>query len=307
MPVTVPPQTPAPPTPNRLRSAIRSLQELPGWYPTVQKVLTLAIDPRADAFQIEVGLTVEPSLAARALKLANSPYLGVEPAATTIPEAIAALGHKRLRELLRLLLVSGLVDSLAGEGPVMDEIRKMSTATGAAAYRIAQSSYCPSGTDLLGVGLLHPAADFALARLFPENYAAMLQLFGTMPTNEAECMAFGMELPEIARWLAEGWSFPRIYADAAENWPRPLECSSDPALRKRLCAIHVAVCLADGLIAGMDLDALDIDPEILGELMLGPAEIEMVWHELPEEIARLDEIFSAEAQAVEEAEEDPVG
>ncbi len=307
MSATETPSTPAVPTPARIRAAIGSLQELPGWFPTVQKVLTLAVDPRADPFQLEVGLTVEPSLASRVLVLANSPYFGIEPEAKTIPEAIAALGHGRLRELLRLVLVSGLVDSLADEGPMMTEIRKMSAATGAAAYRIALNSDCGNAVELLGVGLLHPAADFALARLFPENYAAMLELFGTMPTKEAERIAFGMEVPEIGRWLTEGWSFPRIYSEAAENWSRPLQGSSDPSLRQRLCAVHIAVRLADGLIAGLDLASLDIDPEILGQLRLGAAEMEMLWHELPEEITRLDGIFTLDAQVVEGTEEDSAG
>ena len=299
MPATETPSNPAVPKPARIRAAIRSLQELPGWFPTVQKVLTLAVDPRADPFQLEVGLTVEPSVASRVLTLANSPYFGTEPAVETIPEAITALGHKRLRELLRLVLVSGLLDSLASDGPMMDEIRKMSTATGAAAYRIALHSDCGNATELLGVGLLHPAADFALARLFPENYAAMLELFGTMPTKEAERIAFGMEVPEIGRWMAEGWSFPRIYSEAAENWPHPLRRSVGRLLRQRLCAVHVAVRLADGLTAGLDLASLGIDSKILGELRLAAGALEMVWNELPEEIARLDQIFNADARAVE--------
>ena len=299
MPVTETPAAPVAPTPARIRAAIRSLQELPGWFPTVQRVLTLAVDPRADSFQLEVGLTVEPSVASRALLLANSPYFGVDPAAETVSRAVAALGHKRLRELLRLVLVSGLVDSLSGDGPLMEEIRKMSTATGAAAYRIARTADCGNATELLGVGLLHPAADFALARLFPENYAAMLELFGTMPSKEAERIAFGMEVPEIGRWLAEGWSFPRIYSEAAENWPRPLQRSSERSLRQSLCAVHIAVRLADGLIAGLDLASLGLDPAILSELGLGAAETEIIWNELPEEIARLDEIFSADADVGE--------
>jgi len=307
MPIPDPPSTPAAPTPARIRAAIRRLQELPGWFPTVQKSLTLSVDPRADPYQLQVGLTVDPSVASRVLALANSPYFDVEPAAKTIPEVIAGLDHKQLRELLRLLLVSGLLDSLAGEGAVMDEIRKMSTATGAAAYQIARSTDCGNPTELLGVGLLHPAADFALARSFPENYDAMLELFGTMPTKDAERIAFGMEVPEIGRWLTEGWSFPRIYSEAAENWPRPLQASSDPSRRRRLCAVHVAVRLADGLIAELGLDSLDIDPGILGELPLGEAEIEMVWHELPEQIARLDEIFTTDGQAGKTDEENSAG
>lgn len=307
MPATKTPSTPAAPKPARIRAAIRSLQELPGWFPTVQRVLTLAVDPRADPFQLEVGLTVEPSVASRVLLLANSQYFGAEPAAETIPEAIAALSHKRLRELLRLVLVSGLLDSLASEGRAMEEIRKTSTATGAAAYRIALSSNCGSATELLGVGLLHPAADFAVARLFPENHAAMLELFGTMPTREAERIAFGMELPEIGRWLAEGWSFPRIYSEAAENWPHPLHRSFGLSLRRRLCAVHIAVRLADGLIAGLDLASLNIDPKILNELRLDAAAVEMVWHELPEEIARLDEIFSPDTGGAGGAGEDSEG
>ena len=297
------PPAPAAPKPARIRAAIRSLQELPGWFPIVQRVLTLAVDPRADPFQLEVGLTVEPAVASRVLVLANSPYFGVERAAETIPDAITALGHKRLRELLRLVLVSGLVDSLASDDRLMEEIRGMSTATGAAAYRIALSADCGDAAELLGVGLLHPAADFALARLFPENYAAMLELFGTMPASKAERIAFGMEVPEIAGWLAEGWSFPRIYSEAARNWPHPLQRSFEASLRQRLCAVHVAVRLADGLIAGLDLASLDIDPKILAELSLGAAAIEMVWNELPEEIARLEEIFSPGAGVGEGTEE----
>ena len=307
MPVTETSSTPAVPKPARIRAAIQSLQELPGWFPTIQRVLTLAVDPRADPFQLEVGLSVEPLVACRVLVLANSPYFGAEPAAETIPEAITALGHKRLRELLHLVLVSGLLDSLASDAPMMEEMRKMSTATGAAAYRIALSSDCGNAAELLGVGLLHPAADFALARLFPENYAAMLELFGTMPTKEAERIAFGMEVPEIGRWLAEGWSFPRIYSEAAENWPHPLQRSFEASLRQRLCAVHIAVRLADGLIVGLDLASLDIDPKILGELRLPAAAIEVVWNEFPEEIARLDEIFNPDARAVEGAGENSEG
>ena len=102
----------------QIRSALGRLQELPGWFPTVQRVMTLAVDPRVDAFQLEVGLAVDPAVLARVLAFANSRYFSLPESVDDIRRAVGVITHDQLRVLLRLVLITGFLDSLSKDEDV---------------------------------------------------------------------------------------------------------------------------------------------------------------------------------------------
>ena len=195
----------------QIRSALGRLQELPGWFPTVQRVMTLAVDPQVDAFQLEVGLAVDPTVSARVLALADSRYFGLPEPADNIRRAVGLLRHDRLRALLRLVLISGFLDSLSLDLPWAEDLRRLAVDAGAASYLLAERGNDDKPLEALGAGLVHNVADFAMARLYPECYRAMENDTATVPATALERNAFGVDFPTIGG-LGDGVVvFPSIF------------------------------------------------------------------------------------------------
>ena len=290
MPITAsPPSTRRPLGRVRVRRAIAELHDLPGSFPTAEKALRLAVDPRTGTAQLQRVLSGDQAMAARILKLANSPYFGVISEVKTISMAINLIGYAKLRVLLRHILVSGLFDSLSADRPGSQQIREMSTAAGVACHRVSAASQCGDPEEMLNVGLLHNVGELALSWSFPDEYQQMLSLTDSMSPSAAQSQVFGVDSRQVGVWLAESWAFPRMFTYAVEHWPDPRQSLFDKPLRRCLCVVHIGVRLAWSLVQQVDSDRLDISEQILSELRLAPETIAETYVALPQEIDRMRE------------------
>ena len=287
----------------QIRSALGRLQELPGWFPTVQRVMTLAVDPRVDAFQLEVGLSVDPTVSARVLAFANSPYFKLPEPAADIWRAVALLSHDRLRILLRLVLISGFLDSLSQDLAPAEDLRGLAIDAAAAAYLLAQRGNDPKPLELLGVALLHNVAGFAMARLYPRSYAAVADDAQGVPATALERTAFGIDFPTIAGWVMESWSFPRFFATAVAHQRNPLHRDLDGAVRSRVARLALGIRLAEYRRSGLGVEALRPESELIaaaGTSLNAVAEVDAA---LSAEAGKLKVILEAPIPAEEQVSE----
>ena len=275
--------------PVRVQRAIAELQDLPGSLPTAQQALRLAVDPRTGSAQLQRVLSGDQAMAARILKLANSPYFGVMSEVKTISMAINVIGYAKLRVLLRHILVSGLFDSLSADRPGSQQIREMSLAAGAACRQVSAASRCGDPEEMLNVGLLHNVGELALSWSFPNEYQRMLSLTDSITPSAAQLQVFGVDSRQVGVWLAESWAFPRMFIYAVEHWTDPRQGLFDKPLRRCLCVVHIGIRLAQSLLEHVDRPHLDISEQILGELRLAPETIAEIYVNLPQEIDRLRE------------------
>ncbi len=277
----------------QIRSALGRLQELPGWFPTVQRVMTLAVDPQVDAFQLEVGLAVDPTVSARVLALADSRYFGLPEPADNIRRAVGLLRHDRLRALLRLVLISGFLDSLSLDLPWAEDLRRLAVDAGAASYLLAERGNDDKPLEALGAGLVHNVADFAMARLYPECYRAMENDTATVPATALERNAFGVDFPTIGAWVMESWSFPRFLAVAVEHQRRAADADLDGAVRARVARVALGVRLAECRWHNDGIESLMGEQDLMRAARLSAAALAEAYAELPREAETLQALLEA--------------
>jgi len=83
-----------------LADLVADLTTLPALPQMVTRILALVNDPQSQASEVAKLMVREPTLAARVLKLANSPYYGLEHKLNDINRAIVVIGFNTLRTVV---------------------------------------------------------------------------------------------------------------------------------------------------------------------------------------------------------------
>lgn len=240
-----------PPTRADIRAGLGRLSSLS---PAVQAILPRLGD---DAFDVnELGRMVgqDPILAARVLRLANSPFYGLSRQVSSLREAVLILGFSNLRGVV---LSAGLIGAFSD-----GEAISRSLATAAAARSLARSLRLDQSLAFTA-GLLHNLGALLLGYFDPDRWQAL----ATESIEAAdirllrERQIFGFDHCELGADIASDWRFPAAIQTAICLHPRPPDAPAD-ALTD---LVHAAWVIS---ATGRPGDCLAIEPAVLRRLGL---------------------------------------
>lgn len=223
------------------------IKDIPALSPVVSELIDLLNRPAVDYAALERSAVHEPTLVARVLRLANSPFFGVSGQIATFREACLVLGSRSLRQVVMAISV---MDALAVDGRLGELRRVWSHALAVAA--IARHLAPAKGIDpdyAFNAGLLHDIGKLALASCFEEPYAQALahKRQSGCSQVEAERACLGVDHGTAGEKLAHKWRLPEELALAIGCHHRP------GAVAERLVdLIHFADVLAHALEYGLD-------------------------------------------------------
>ncbi len=173
----------------------------------VAQLLEMIAGDRSSAAELGELILQDPSLTARILKVANSPFYQFSNKIETISHAISLLGQ----ETIRMICVS---ESFLAVFPMHKEVQFLfqqhndhSLLTGV----LAKSLVTHLNLDLdpeksFIAGLLHDIGKPIIWYNFPEKTRIFEQLDRTgISTLEVEQLVYGFDHLEVGRWLAEEW------------------------------------------------------------------------------------------------------
>ncbi len=234
------------------------LTRLSGLSPAVQAILPRLSDDEFDAGELSGMVGQDPVLAARVLRLANSPFYGLPRQVGSLQEAVLILGFSNMRGLV---LSSGLIGAFSDA-----EATACSLAAGAAAGSLARSLKLEVG-QAFTAGLLHNLGSLLLGHFAPTHWQTLVSepCEGVEIRLAKERQIFGYDHCELAAEIAGQWRFPATIQSAIRRYPRPPD---DPA--EALTDLVHAAWVIGG--AGQVGNCLAIAPEILGRLGLEGAE-----------------------------------
>ncbi len=275
--------------PRRVREAVRKLQGLPASYPILQEALRMTEDPLCSFQELDRVLSVEPSLCAQLLRLANSAFYAVRSEVTTISRAVTVVGQVKLRMLLFQMFVAGLFHHLAGKDPLADEIWEDSIAAAAACKSVGEFLPFVESDEVLVGGLLHNIGDFVLLSQFREQYAWAVRNTAGKDRYAVQAQVFGVDARRVGRWLLEAWRLPAMLGQAAEHWERPFDADVDVPGREFLAMVHVGVVMGLGWRRrrGFEQIVERIDNEALRLTSLDLGTLENVYGELDQPAAQV--------------------
>jgi len=184
---------------------IDELQRLPMRPSAVTQVLTVLDDEGASARDVASALQTDPTLCARLLHLANSPYFGLSGKVGNVERAVVALGASTVRTLA----VSTAAGMFGEKGEAMpDGFWRHSVAVAAGASIAARFAHIPPG-DALCAGLLHDLGAALLFRMDTDGYTERSAAELTPEAYiESEAEAYTGNHAMIGAFALDAWKLP---------------------------------------------------------------------------------------------------
>lgn len=200
---------------------IRGASRLPVLPKATVRLLELLEFPDCSTQELAAVIETEPALAARLLKLANSPFYGQRGRIATVARAVIVLGAKTIRSLAMAVWTHTLKAQMLGA----DEMRLMlpllqhGLAAGVAAQMLVEKTHRALAEDAFMAGLLHDIGRVALVAQLGTRYQAHIldpALREQVSLHEMEATVLGFDHRALGARLMADWGLPGFLADVAE-------------------------------------------------------------------------------------------
>lgn len=194
---------------------INELERLPAQPSVAMRVVSVADQPNSSARDLSGALSMDPSLTARVLRLANSAYYGLSRRVADVSFAVTVVGFPTIRAMAAAT-ASGLFE--AGTRTVPAGFWEHSVATAAACSALASRGGVRA-PEAFALGLLHDLGAALLFRIGPERYDEVLaatHLAGAPAVSHLERDVYGMAHDEAGARVFAAWRFPEEFVEAVD-------------------------------------------------------------------------------------------
>lgn len=263
----------------------REVQQLPSLSLTVMEALAVIDRGEGDLAELEKTIGQDPGLAARILRVANSPFYGFSGHIGSIKEACIVLGLYTIRNLV---LAAGIIGRFPPkDGGHFDRLALWRHAVGVGVAAKVLARRHGFDQDLaFTAGLLHDIGKLVLDACFPAEFARVLAHRDAHECliREAEEAVLGFDHGLVGARAAKHWRLPPGIVEAIEAHHRP---GHGPA-SALVDIVHVADILCRGLEIGDGGDDLIpcLDPGAMARLRL-------TWEALAVCLPEIEEINAA--------------
>ena len=267
--------------PHRLQAedVRRRVGELPPLPQATLRALRTLRREDASLQELSLDLAWDPSLTARILRLANSPFYGVPGRVASVRDAAQILGRRTLESVLTLAAVAGQFEGPRSTHFDVPAFWRHALAVAIAARGLARMAGVDEDQAFVA-GLLHDVGLLAMSVYFPEALDELLTQARAADVElcvveRAHCLT---SHAEVGAWIAAHWHFPGAVAQAIAGHHAPL--AQPPDAFALACVVHVADAVAHALdvagvahelVPGVEAAALQrtaIDEPAFGRLLL---------------------------------------
>ena len=268
-----------PPTGEVLKQRIlRHMKDLPPIPQTIFKAREIMASPDSDFKELANLFETDQTIAAKILKIANSPYYGYSGKITSIQRASVILGHKTLVELLTVIGTAGLLGNKL-EGYWLDSgaLWKHSLAVAFGSRIIANTMKPALSNDAFTSGLIHDVGKLILDQYVKERWELFEKFMadGEHTFLDAEKKILELDHAEVASEVCKKWNIPEPLTVAIRYHHHPSQSNGS----ELAYIVHVADAIAmmtslgtgiDGTLYQMDdtaMEFLNLREENLNDIM----------------------------------------
>lgn len=235
--------------------------ELPSVPAALARVIQVTNKPDTTAEQVAGVVMLDPSLATKVLRLANSALIGRRSKAETITEAVVTLGFSSVRNLAASAsVVDALFPKRMFPGFDWREMWIHSVTCGIASEAI-YTSMCGraagSNESAFIAGLLHDVGKLILARALPQRFVQVIDTCReyNQPMVRAESNYLGTNHSRIGGDLACQWEFPtKLQAGIAHHHDPDAAPEHDDIARAVMSANLLAKRMGRNYLVGVQND-----------------------------------------------------
>lgn len=270
------------------KKILRTVSDLPPMPQTVIRAQEIMRNPHSSFEELAKVLETDQAVAAKVLKLANSPYYGMMGKVSSLQHASVVLGQKALEELITIAGTSGLLGGKL-EGYKLDagDLWQHSMGVAFGSKLIAGKKHPALENDAFAAGLIHDAGKLALDPYVLERATAFEAVINGGEENftTAEKRILGFDHAEIAFELCKAWNVPRDLRTAVRYHHRPARSNGN----ELTFIVHTAdaIAMMSGIGAGLDGMQYQVDEEALEFLGFQEADISEVMTGLVEAVQNI--------------------
>lgn len=232
----------------RAQEMVESFVDLPTIPQVATKVIELLDRPGVELDEVADMILADQVLAARVIKMVNSPLYKPAHEIKSVKRALIYLGFRHIRELA---FTCSFVDVFEGRDGIIDiqSFWEHSFGVGVVAKIIAQRVRYPDSEKAYLVGIVHDIGEVFLSYYRQDAFKSLLDSAQGHPFRlvEKEAEFLGTSHNEVGLCIARKWNFPKDYCEAIALHHAPGEAVLDPTL----CAI---VSIADLFCSVRQLD-----------------------------------------------------
>ncbi len=240
------------------REVLRNATGLPTLPIVVARLAALLNDETKGAAQFERVVKPDPALTANLLRLANSAFFGLRREVTSVRQAIALMGAKRVFELSASASFNQVLPKrIPGYEIESKTFWIHCIAVGAMAESLAQKADIKPPEMIFVAGLLHDIGKLAVGSLLVAKSEAVLgRVFdGDASFVNSEREVIGTDHQEVGALMASEWCLPKAVEWTTRWHHHPNEAPEDVD-QKLIDLVHLADGLAHLVGFGADVGEL---------------------------------------------------
>lgn len=226
------------------QQVVEAVRQLPSLPAVVIELLQSADKEDVNADELANKIALDQALAAKALKVANSPFYGLQSKVASIQDATVILGLRQIRSLVAAAAVTGAFAQ--SRHSWFDQRLFWQHCVGVAlCARTLAAEAGVSEDGAFTAGLLHDIGRLVLVTCFPDEYREALayQKKHDCFLLTAERDVLGLDHAQVGQALAERWHFAPSIQAAVAHHHAPEEATADSLAG----VVHVADVMAHAL------------------------------------------------------------
>ena len=225
----------------KLRAAenfVQATGNLPAMPQIAVEVMEELSNPNALQSDIHDLIAKDQALAARVLKVANSPYYGAARSISSLNDAILFMGFDSIKSVVLAAVLKGVFAEI---GLAETLLWEHSIGCGLVAKKIATVCGYSNNEEAFLAGLLHDLGKVVLFQRVPDKMSAIMQEVynGDIDFATAEMQALGFTHAEVGQLLADKWYFTLDMETAIANHHHPEESKTAVGFSHLVCLANV--------------------------------------------------------------------
>lgn len=267
---------------------------LPPLPAAVGRLLRQVNAPEVEFKEIARTISLDQTLTAQLLRLANSAFYGFPQQIRTVQQATVVLGRHSVRNMALSLAIVRLRSHMRADGPLdPEDFWRHSIAVACCARLLAQQQESVEPDEAFVAGLLHDIGKIVLVEYDAATYEELLLIAGDgiAPLYELERKAFGIDHAAVGRALCNYWNIPDVLsATVAAHHDGD---GGKPPARRTVGIVNLADSLVK--ICGIGRSG---NPHVAATWFSGsrpfgdmPARVRKTLEALPREVASNERIF----------------
>lgn len=213
---------------------VQATGDLPAMPHVASMVLQKLGNPNTSPKELHHLISTDQALAARVLKVANSPLYGCSRAINRLSDAVVIMGFDSLRSLVMSSVMQDLFRSF---GLTEKLLWEHSFGCAAISKLVAKVIRYPKIEEAFLAGLLHDIGKVVLNLKIPDKTREVVQEVYNNPGTgflQAEQEAFGFNHAQVGKLIAKKWNF-------AETIEETISCHHEPRQAKILPVLTVII------------------------------------------------------------------